>query len=1294
MSKPPDSFDQPFVPRYQVTGFVGEGAAARIYSVVDQRDGSVRAIKALKPETNADPTVVKRFEDEYRILRGLHHPSLPEVHDYGFTEARRRYMVMDLVEGDSLDRYFQRHKEDLWLLLYELCEAISFIHSHDLLHLDLKPANILVKRTKAYGEEKPMVMLMDFGLSYRRKEGEEVSLVGTPEYMAPEIIRGEGRLTRAADYYSMGITLYELLVGKPPFQGEMREVFAGHLNRDIRFREEKTEYSELYPHVLGLVGKEINPRLESFEEFRRAVVGRLGGGIKELDRAYGLSFISSIGMIGKNEAWEQLLVWMRDITNYMSTVHKQRSLPKANTVLGSPLKPSINKNRDEDGSTLNGSGTDKLFQERYQARVKDTSLKCGPPEPARVLTIAGPNGSGKSFVVKCLRNDFPIRDCSIFELNKKGHYEFLVGAAELQPAFHERNKLEGFVRGWERLVTASAKSGVLVVMDGIEDSKAEEREFLDYVRRRIDIAYGEGDETGVYIVITGNHPRLDRISARYTPRQAKARHITLTHPQQLDLKTIVEFFRGHAAGIKDLKRLHDYLSHRQHSFGGIMTGLIEGLLSCTMVFSGGKWRITSNGLSLDHKKSGQKSYLGLLWDELANRDRLVMTWLICHDGPIYVNELTEVSALSSADIKASIESLSNYHLVEASSTTNNIRIGLSNPQVRDLLHDTVNQEQRTQTHVAYAKHYERLCGDMAKNDVTRFLTISHQLCFQYELSGNYDKALKTKLQILSILKRDGRHHELQELCRQGVSLSRRLSNRFWAKRKWHIERYFLKQWMEGQWLENDYEGVVTIMNKYFHKLRRPIPISFAFKYCLSLDILGRIARVPEIINDVKSRITKHSCQPYANILILEALVLERKGRIKASNRVLKRAYKHRRLMTKYAICRMYVCLSNNFELIGEIILFQKTVDKLITAATEGGFQNELHIGLTAKFNMLFEKLRFVEAKRLVNSALTISAKSGLPHRQGVWYFRASGVYYEEGNYRQALNYASKSLRVAENLGQNSMVCELLTRHAMIYQNMGLYGNSRHYLEKAFGVMDKSTRAAVKTVGMLFALDLQLSMKSRDVDKAKTRVDAIMARSENKWRMGYYQFLLGIYFAQSDQLKKAQKAFGRSRVINRGLGVVDDEIRAAIKEAWICIMLGDLSGSRSLIIRVKPRLGETASRNIVAEFWGVKLAYHYFARSSRRLMITCLQNAEKYTNNAYEVPSVLLLDKLLFRVNARLGRLKEAEEHFKNYIRVTKRLLANMRDEESVEEYLESDDECLIRHEYRILIQKQKKESTV
>ncbi len=207
---------QVFLPRYEVTGVVGEGAAAVVYRAVDRRDKSLRAIKALKPESNAEPSVVDRFEEEYKILRGLHHPSLPEVYDYGFSDEGPGYMVMEYIVGERLDSYLKANPDDLWLLLYELNEVLTFIHEHGLLHQDLKPSNILVQRTAAYGAEKPL-MLMDFGLSRRRGTDQVVHLVGTPEYMAPEVIRGDGKLTRAVDYYSMGITLYELLAGRNAF---------------------------------------------------------------------------------------------------------------------------------------------------------------------------------------------------------------------------------------------------------------------------------------------------------------------------------------------------------------------------------------------------------------------------------------------------------------------------------------------------------------------------------------------------------------------------------------------------------------------------------------------------------------------------------------------------------------------------------------------------------------------------------------------------------------------------------------------------------------------------------------------------------------------------------------------------------------------------------------------------------------------------------------------------------------------------------------------------------------------
>ena len=162
--------------RYEVIEPIGEGAAAEVFRVRDRWSGAMRAAKVLRPGSVENEQILERFEDEYRILRGLHHPSLPEVYDYGWIEGASRYMIMELVEGEPLDEYFREHRDDLWMILYELCEVLSFIHGHNLLHQDINPSNILVKRTTAFGGEMPLVMLMDFGLTYRRDADMKVSL--------------------------------------------------------------------------------------------------------------------------------------------------------------------------------------------------------------------------------------------------------------------------------------------------------------------------------------------------------------------------------------------------------------------------------------------------------------------------------------------------------------------------------------------------------------------------------------------------------------------------------------------------------------------------------------------------------------------------------------------------------------------------------------------------------------------------------------------------------------------------------------------------------------------------------------------------------------------------------------------------------------------------------------------------------------------------------------------------------------------------------------------------------------
>jgi tRNA A-37 threonylcarbamoyl transferase component Bud32 len=292
--------------RNDIIEAIGAGTAANVFRVRDRRTAVVRAAKVLGAETAQTPGTVTRFEDEYRILRTLHHPHLPEVYDYGRTDEGGRFLVMELVDGDPLDAYFREHPRDLWLILYQLTEVLTFIHNHNLLHQDIKPSNILVKRTSAFGDEMPLVKVLDFGLTFRRDAGMSVQMVGTPAYMAPEVIRGESPLTRAVDHYSLGVSLYELLMGRVPFAGSVQEVLRAHLATFPQI-EDELEWAELYPHLRGLLAKPSRDRLASFEELRRAVVTRLTGGVPALDRAYGAARIESVGMVGKQHAWRAFM---------------------------------------------------------------------------------------------------------------------------------------------------------------------------------------------------------------------------------------------------------------------------------------------------------------------------------------------------------------------------------------------------------------------------------------------------------------------------------------------------------------------------------------------------------------------------------------------------------------------------------------------------------------------------------------------------------------------------------------------------------------------------------------------------------------------------------------------------------------------------------------------------------------------------------------------------------------------------------------------------------------------------
>jgi len=191
---------------------------ASIFKATDTRNGRTVAIKVPHPEMEADPVLFDRFKREEDIGKALDHPGVMKV--FGDTDRSQLYMVMEWVDGKLLRQILNQEKkfstERAVKIVLEICDALSYIHSHGTVHRDLKPENIMVN-------DKDEIKLIDFGIAgqagARRLTFAKLSQVmGTPEYISPEQVkgkRGDGR----SDIYALGVMLYEMLTGKAPFQG-------------------------------------------------------------------------------------------------------------------------------------------------------------------------------------------------------------------------------------------------------------------------------------------------------------------------------------------------------------------------------------------------------------------------------------------------------------------------------------------------------------------------------------------------------------------------------------------------------------------------------------------------------------------------------------------------------------------------------------------------------------------------------------------------------------------------------------------------------------------------------------------------------------------------------------------------------------------------------------------------------------------------------------------------------------------------------------------------------------------
>lgn len=269
--------------QYQLLEQIGEGGFAIVFMA--EQEFPVRrrvALKIIKPGMDTRQVVV-RFEAERQALAMMDHPSIAKVFDAGTTSTGRPFFVMELVKGTPITEYCDRHRLTIpqrLELFSQVCRAVQHAHQKGLIHRDLKPSNVLVNMQ----DDQPAAKVIDFGiakatesrLTERTLFTEVRQLIGTPTYMSPEQMDGSFDIDTRTDVYSLGVLLYELLAGTPPFDPkELRSRTLAEMQRILR---------EVEPQAPSTRLRTLNDTLASIASQRRIDPRKLSGVVRgELD---------------------------------------------------------------------------------------------------------------------------------------------------------------------------------------------------------------------------------------------------------------------------------------------------------------------------------------------------------------------------------------------------------------------------------------------------------------------------------------------------------------------------------------------------------------------------------------------------------------------------------------------------------------------------------------------------------------------------------------------------------------------------------------------------------------------------------------------------------------------------------------------------------------------------------------------------------------------------------------------------------------------------------------------------
>ncbi len=260
------------VGKYRLTRFIGEGGMASVYEGTHEKLGTKVAVKILNPILTANKQIRMRFENEAKFMASLDHPNITRVLDFD-EQPDMLAIVMELISGQDLSTLIGNKgalkPAEAVPLFSQILEAFRYAHGKGIVHRDIKPSNIFITHDN-------QVKILDFGIAKMIGSGDDFTQtgaqIGTPVYMSPEQVKADKTIDHRSDIYSLGVTLFFTLNGKPPYDSTTQSNFEIYNKIVYEPIPDLPQYPDIDRVIKKAIQKDREQRYQSAEEFRQALL--------------------------------------------------------------------------------------------------------------------------------------------------------------------------------------------------------------------------------------------------------------------------------------------------------------------------------------------------------------------------------------------------------------------------------------------------------------------------------------------------------------------------------------------------------------------------------------------------------------------------------------------------------------------------------------------------------------------------------------------------------------------------------------------------------------------------------------------------------------------------------------------------------------------------------------------------------------------------------------------------------------------------------------------------------------